>query len=129
MSTTSIRDEALETPRAQYSRDADIATQHAINQSEKHAHDAWRAYAINAVERVARLRAEFTVDAVRYLVERSHFKTHDKRAMGGVIKTAQRNGWISPTGKTVPSKVGHKTPMQIWRSNIYRDEQNTHRTS
>jgi len=66
--------------------------------------------------------AEFhkcTVDRVRFFVQKSPLKTHDNRAMGGVMKVAQKIGLIEPTGETRPSKVGHKVPMQVWRSCIY----------
>lgn len=51
-----------------------------------------------------------------------YIKTQDNRAMGGVVKEAQKRGWIKPTGNLTVSKVGHKVPIQIWESLIKSSE-------
>ncbi len=97
----------------------DQVTGEAINKSIVGADPEWRNQALKCLEEVAQKTAEFTVDNVRAEVVASGVITHDNRAMGGIIKTGRAMGWIEPTGRTIPSLVGHKTPMQIWRSKIY----------
>ena len=57
---------------------------------------------------------------VRDMVKLSHLTTHDNRAMGGIVSTALKEEWIEYTGKSILSHVGHKSPLQIWRSRIYK---------
>ncbi len=95
-------------------------TTEAVKRSYDHADDEWRAMALDCVKHVAQRHETFTVNDVRDLVQLSHLKTHDNRAMGGVMKTAQRIGYIAPTGESIPSVVGHKVPIQIWKSLIYQ---------
>ena len=97
----------------------DQVTGVAINKSIVGADPEWRNQALKCLEAVAQRTAEFTVDSVRAEVVATGLITHDNRAMGGIIKTGVATGWIEPTGRTIPSLVGHKTPMQIWKSKIY----------
>lgn len=96
-------------------------TDEGINNSFINAHDKWRFCALECLKEVALSKERFTVDDVRSLVSMSGLHTHDNRAMGGVIKTGVKNGWIIATGQTVPSVVGHKIPMQIWKSLIVKE--------
>jgi hypothetical protein len=91
-------------------------TRDAIERGYDHAKVEWRQMALECLYEVCLTMKTFTVNDFRDKVDASPIKTHDKRAMGGVINTARRLGWIEPTGDTIPSRVGHKTPMQIWRS-------------
>lgn len=94
-------------------------TDKAIEEGYDAANAEWRAMALEQVYRVALRKEEFTANDVRDLVENSPLKTHDKRAMGGVMKTAQKMGWIHPSGRSIPSKVGHLVPILIWESKIF----------
>lgn len=97
------------------------ATQEAVDRGYTNAEDAWRDYALACVMEVAQSKEEFTSDDVRTLVRHSPFTTHDNRAMGGVMMTAvKKYGWMEKTGRSIPSLVGHKSPLQIWKSNIYK---------
>lgn len=96
------------------------ATDRAVAQGFENAHDAWRAMALECLQQICLTKAEFTVNDVRDLVQLSDLKTHDNRAMGGVMVTGKRNGWLMPTGRSIPSVVGHKVHIQIWKSLIYR---------
>ena len=44
----------------------------------------------------------------------------DKRAIGPLMRVAQREGWIKPTSKFQPSRVvsHHATPRRVWKSKI-----------
>lgn len=95
-------------------------TEKGIEQGFENAHEEWRAMALDCLHKVCLSYDTFTVNDVRALVERSPLKTHDNRAMGGIIKTGQREGWLAPTGESIPSVVGHKVHIQIWKSLIYK---------
>lgn len=98
----------------------DKVTGEAIDKSVVGADPEWRNVALKCLETVAENFSEFTVDEVRKHVVASGLITHDNRAMGGIIKSGVAQKWIEPTGRTIPSLVGHKIPMQIWRSKIYK---------
>lgn len=100
----------------------DKATDQGITLGTKHAKAEWREMALNCLKYICLTRETFTVNDFRDMVLNNPIKTHDNRAMGGVIKTGQSNGWIKPTGESIPSKVGHKVPIQIWQSLIYKPE-------
>ena len=65
-------------------------TEKGIEQGFENAHEEWRAMALDCLHKVCLSYDTFTVNDVRALVERSPLKTHDNRAMGGIIKTGQR---------------------------------------
>ena len=94
-------------------------TDEAVLQSFENAKDPWKAYALRCVSVIAKKMETFTVNDVRPLVAQSPFKTQDNRALGGVIKQAEKKGWIYPTGETRVNKTGHGTAMQVWGSNIH----------
>lgn len=97
----------------------DEVTDIAINKSIVGADPEWRDKALKCLEEVCFQNQEFTVDSVRELVIASGVTTHENRAMGGIIKTGVAKGWIEATGRTIPSFIGHKIPMQVWKSNIF----------
>lgn len=96
------------------------ATARAVEQGYDNAHDAWRAMALECVQQICLTKETFTVNDVRDLVKLSDLKTHDNRAMGGVMVTAKGRGWLLPTGQSIPSVVGHKTHIQVWKSLIFK---------
>ena len=97
-------------------------TEKAVEQSYAHANDAWRDMALECVKVICEKHKTFTVNQVRDLVKMSHLKTHDNRAMGGVMATAKKLKWLAPTGESIPSVVGHKVHIQIWKSLIYKGD-------
>lgn len=97
-------------------------TEDAISRGINSAHEEWREMAIECLRIVASKNPTFTVNQVRELVDMSPLKTHDNRAMGGVIRAGLANKWIEKTGDSIPSVVGHKVHIQIWRSKIYKDK-------
>lgn len=81
----------------------------------------WRKMALLILCATALGTREFSVNDFRERLKAQPEKTHDNRAVGGLMKTAERWGWIENTGLTFPSKVGHKTPLTVWRSKIFQD--------
>lgn len=97
-------------------------TNEAIAESFENAQDPWKEYALHCVSVIAKKMQYFTVNDVRPLVAASPYKTQDNRALGAVIKHAQKRNWIKPSGDTRVNKTGHGTHMQVWESNIYGEE-------
>ena len=108
------------TPTPEYLVAMKKDTDKAIADGHDHAKVEWRNYALQCVEAIAKRRQEFTVNDVREMIHNGPYKTHDNRAVGGVVKRAQRYGMIRPSGRTIPNRVGHGTQMQIWSSCIYQ---------
>lgn len=98
--------------------DADSITKKSIKQGLSNANNAWKSEATKKLHDTCSQKPEFTMNDVR---DRVQSKTHDNRAWGGIIKEAQKLGWIEPTGREIKSIVGHKTPLQIWKSNLYKN--------
>lgn len=92
------------------------ATDEAVQRGYKNANSEWKRTALEIVYDMCIGRHQFTVNDFRDELKRRGVKTHDNRAMGGVMRTAQARKWIESTGNTIQSKVGHKSPLQIWRS-------------
>lgn len=100
-------------------------TNEAIDRGIDHAEQRWRNMADEALFFIAKNNHTFTVNDVRAITERSPIKTHDKRAMGGVIRRGMKNGWIKKTGEEIPSKQGHGVAIQIWESVIFQNSSAT----
>jgi hypothetical protein len=98
-------------------------TNQAIDEGYVGANLAWKEMAHNCLKRICLARETFTMNDLRDLVRQSPIKTHDNRAMGGVMKWARKMGMVEATGATIVSKVGHKSPLQVWRSNIYKPKE------
>lgn len=94
-------------------------TEAAVAQSFENAQNPWKEYAMHCVSVIAKQKEYFTVNDVRPLVEASPYTTQDNRALGGVIKAAQKRGWIEPSGEERVNKTGHGTKMQVWKSRIF----------
>jgi hypothetical protein len=95
-------------------------TEEGIEKGFDNANEEWRAMALNCLYNLCLARETFTVNELRDIVKRSPLKTHDNRAMGGVMATGKKEGWLTPTGQTIPSVVGHKVHIQIWKSLLYK---------
>jgi hypothetical protein len=103
----------------------------AVQRVGAHVADDWLDYMLAVVERLARERADFASFDVTDAYDRDDSPTkpapaHDNRAIGHVMKTAQARGLIAPTETFVPTPVKehHAAPKRVWRSLIFRrDEQ------
>ena len=91
----------------------------AMSQIHENTRETWREAAIDAIYRAARFHKEFIVDDVWEFLETDE-EISDKRAIGPLMRVAQREGWIKPTSKFQPSRVvsHHATPRRVWKSKI-----------
>lgn len=96
-------------------------TDRAIDIGHRNADREWKEMALECVKIICLERETFTMNDVRWLIKQSPIKTHDNRAVGGVIKRAVRLNWIKATGKSIMSRVGHKSLLQVWKSNLYKN--------
>ena len=86
----------------------------------------WREYALACLARVCTRMQEFTVNDVRDDMLASDIVIRDNRAIGGVFKTAYARGWITGTGRKIPSIVGHRVGIAIWKSKLYKNKKRKH---
>jgi hypothetical protein len=87
----------------------------AIESVAEHAGGEWRDHALEVVRNVACSRELFTVEDVAPLVG----ATIDRRALGAVMLTAKRRGWIQPEGYVNAGAERHAKPIRQWRSQLY----------
>lgn len=100
----------------------DLLTNRAIKQGYENAEPSWRELALWAVKAVCTQGPEFTSDEVHQILkELAVAETHDTRALGGVMRQAQRFGWCEPTIYTRKSErpACHRRPLCVWRSNLW----------
>ena len=91
----------------------------ALAQVEANADPAWKIHARTAIEFLAKTRHEFTTDDVwQHLADRHQEGPREPRALGAMMTTAARDGWIMPTDRYVPSARPdcHRRPIKVWRS-------------
>ena len=104
---------------------AQAATDEAIARVEGHADDDWKAAAYDAVVWLAERRPEFTTDAVWAVLARRDpdAATHERRAMGAVMRRAQADKIVQATERYhVSIRVEcHGNPKRVWASLIYDD--------
>lgn len=94
-------------------------TEAAVNKGLDNANVRWREMAMRSLYEMCLERDVFTANDVRGRIERSPLKTHDRRAMGGIMRTGKKLGWMQKTGRSITSRVGHLSPLQIWESQLY----------
>jgi hypothetical protein len=95
------------------------ATDEAIEQGLKNSDITWRRLAMERLYQICKIHQTFTMNDVRPYLKMLPVKTHDNRAVGGIVKTALKVGWLERTDQSIQSKVGHKSPLQVWKSMIY----------
>lgn len=104
-------------PESEYAiivKETDAAIQKGYDSSKAE----WRIKVLEIIYDTCMGMEKFTVNDFRKAVQESGLETHDNRAMGGVMVTAKSYGWIGLTGESIPSRVGHKSRLQIWKSLI-----------
>ena len=96
--------------------DADAAAAEAIERVGANADADWKRQARQAIRAVLLTHDEFTTDDVWDLLDRENVKTHDRRAMGAIIREFSRNGAIAATGTYVKSSrvECHSRPVAVW---------------
>ena len=99
--------------------DGDAKKAHAIGKALEAADSHWVQAALNAVFRVACVEEYFTTDAV-WLWGDGLPSPREPRAMGSVMRVAEKAGWIEPTRDHWLSKraVCHRRPLRVWSSRL-----------
>lgn len=91
----------------------------AIAQVDEHANPDWKDDAYAAVVQLTETMSEFTTDDVWYsLKDSQRGATHERRAMGAIMRKAARAGLIEPTERYLTSTraICHSAPKRVWRS-------------
>lgn len=93
----------------------------AIAQVEENAAPDWRTYALATVKQVAERCAEFSTDKILEAMTDAPVWTHELRALGPIMLSAARAGFIVATDKFVTSDSisRHRSPKRVWKSNLY----------
>lgn len=97
------------------------ARDEAVRRVALNAPQDWKDAALKAVFEIANTWESFTTDDVVDFLERVEApQTHELRALGAIMQSAQREGWISPTDRfrATKRKSRHAAPVRIWRSLI-----------
>lgn len=92
-------------------------TEEAIGRARDHANQVWLRDARRAVEVLAAKMLPFTTDDVWALLEKvSVAATHEPRALGAVMRQAQRDGLIRRTGGWISTTrpQAHTRPCAVW---------------
>lgn len=94
----------------------DELAREAIARVEDHADGDWMRAAVRAVRRLAATGQPFTTDDVWPLLDSQDASTHERRAMGAVIRKLVAVGAIRKTGRYVKSNraVCHSNPKAEW---------------
>lgn len=83
----------------------------------------WWAWMLERVTEVARAKPFLFTDDIELLrIQRGGPSTHENRALGPLMRHAQRLGICEPTDQWVPSsqQVNHRRFMRVWYSLIYQ---------
>lgn len=93
----------------------------AVERSAAHADPDALDYWFGVVWALARREPEFSTNAVIEYGDGSH-RLIEPRALGVVMRRAQKAGVIRPTDRYEPDRTprAHARPKRIWRSLIYR---------
>lgn len=92
----------------------------AIARGEDAAHARWKEAAMDAIHACARRLDSFTTDQVVEAIRHYGVESGDHRALGGLMKRAEKHGWIEQTDRTRPSALpqSHRRPKRVWRSRL-----------
>lgn len=96
-------------------------TAEAIEQGHDNADAHWKSLAIEQLEILCLKQKTLTANDLRPMLKRFTRKTHDNRAVAGVMRAAVAKGWIEKSEEKIVSRVGHGSPLQIWKSRICRE--------
>lgn len=92
----------------------------AIKQGLDNAQIEWKRAALRVIYDVCTQNQEVSANDFTQLIKKLPQKTHDNRAIGGLIAMARKFRWIEKTGELEGSKSAHLVKIQVWRSLIYR---------
>lgn len=92
----------------------------AIKRSYDNAKEPWKAAAIWELWSISLRKATLTADDVWLAMEGRPEKTDEPSALGGVMRKAQRLGFIRPTKEFIPTKLPQRhRDMRVWVSLIF----------
>src|ERR1700730_6847116 len=94
-------------------------TQSYINTCSSNANPSWREAALAATTRLARRCDRFTSYDVLRELEKSGAKTHDLRAIGGIMQEARNVGLISNVGLVRRNDKHSRGATTLWESRLY----------
>lgn len=94
----------------------DDITNEAIDRVDRNADEEWKREAYEMVCVACSRYTEFTTDTIWSMLARTSLTTHEPRAMGAIMRKAQRDGLIKATGQYTTSTRPecHKRPVMIW---------------
>lgn len=94
----------------------------AVAQVASRTNPAWSRAVLDVVYELARTRAEFTTDDVWEALDAAPGvpHVHERRAMGAIMRSAQKSGWVAATDRFARSRrpVCHSKPVLVWRSTV-----------
>lgn len=100
-------------------RRAQEARDEAIDRVERNADEYWILEALRAIYSLCRIRTTFTSDAIWAILEQRNVPgPHEPKALGAVMRTAQKRKWCSPTS-TYSNSVRvecHRRPLRVWEA-------------
>lgn len=91
----------------------------AIKKGLDNAKVEWKRMALTVVAKFCIEKEYFNANEFTDEIKRSPIKTHDNRAIGGIIRLAMKWGWVEKTGIKEYSKAGHLSQVQVWKSKFY----------
>lgn len=85
---------------------------------EEAADDQWWEMALSTLRRVCESQNELTTDDLWEHIDASGESTHERRAMGPLMKAGEARGWCVPTDRVRNSSrpICHTRPLRIWQS-------------
>ena len=93
-----------------------------MERADRAANPEWKRFMLQAIKEIClRKPFMFTDDLELLRVKRDGPTTHENRAIGPLMISAQKLGYCVPTDHWVPSsqKVNHRRHMRVWFSLIY----------
>jgi hypothetical protein len=89
-----------------------------IDTCSAHANPTWKSAALAATMRLARQRSQFTSYDVLQELATASVKTHDLRAIGGVMQEARDLGLIESTGLVRRNDKHSRGATTLWKSRL-----------
>ena len=103
--------------------DGEEGKREGMDRAKRHADPHWWQCMIESTRAICRQQPYFNADDVVAMCRTNHpnASTHERRAVGPVIRDAARLGHCEPTDQWTPSTQPqcHKRPMRTWYSLTY----------
>lgn len=92
----------------------------AIKRSYDNANDPWKVAAIEELWSISKRKATLTADDLWIAMEGRSEKTNEPSALGGVMRAAQKIGFIRPTRELVRTKLPQRhRDVRVWESLVF----------